>query len=207
MAMTRFQGTHSGGPNFAYELCAENGDAGAEIRPRPRPLGGGDSTAPSLCGATSRDPSPPRSERRGSRSARFVPLMAWPRPRSKLPLSARPRASLSVSSGRTISVWRRLVAGGGGRANRKTLVGCGSPETGTEFSSWIPKLSSPAVPTIGEIWLASRSWRKAIGVGQKRARSPFGARQRRRQKPVICEPATSGSSGKASSSSPAGSRT
>ncbi len=79
-AISRDRATISGGPNFAYDLCAERS-------PRRRgpsstfPPGKSPSTAPSRSGPTRSIDSPPRSRPAGSVATRSWPATDWPRPR------------------------------------------------------------------------------------------------------------------------------
>ena len=80
-AISRFGGTTSGGPNFAYDLCVR------KITPEQREtldlstLAAWPSTAPSRCAPRRSSGSPRRSRPAASAARRFIPATAWPRPR------------------------------------------------------------------------------------------------------------------------------
>jgi amino acid adenylation domain-containing protein len=174
-AVSRYRATTSGGPSFAYELCARRGPAAAAA--------GLDLSSWSLafCGAE-----PVRADTLERFAAAFAPLGF--RSTSFYPCYGLAEATLFVSGGRCgeaprVRAWSaRGLAQGDGRPaapgeEGRELVSCGGAFGQTHIAVVDPASAAPCPPgRIGEVWIAGPSvaggyWGRAEESGET-----FGAR-------------------------------
>ena len=168
------EATISGGPNFAYELCAR------KITEEQRIALDLSSWRLAYDGAE-----PVRADTLKRFAAAFASCGF--RPNFFYPCYGLAEATLIVSGGlvkdepilRTIQVselehnHNGVVGTPDRRVNLRTLVGCGHAVADTKIVIVNPvSLTACAPDEVGEIWVSAPAWPKAIGTGLRKRRSP-----------------------------------
>jgi acyl-CoA synthetase (AMP-forming)/AMP-acid ligase II len=169
--MTKFGGTHSGGPNFGYDLCVRRVTAeqmvGLDLRRWASAYNGAE---------------PVRSETLRRFTEHFTP--AGFRARQFYPCYGMAEATLIISGGRiedepvtfladSDALGRHhVVEARAGSERARAIVGCGRPWLGTRVEIVEPESRRRCQSeTVGEIWVAGPSvargyWRQAKATGE-----------------------------------------
>lgn len=156
-AMSRYHATNTGAPNFAYELCTQ------KVTPEQR-----DSLDLSSLRVAFNGAEPIRYETIRKFAEYFAPCGL--RPGALYSAYGLAEATLKVTTGdtnvayttRTVDIaaleQNRVVTvadAPGARSDRKTLVGCGKPSSGTHVRIVDPETMTRCEPArVGEIWVA-----------------------------------------------------
>ena len=198
-ALSRYQGTHSAAPSFAYDLCVR------KTTPEQRAALDLRRWHISFNGA---EPISPRSLMRFAQA--FAP--AGLRAGTLFPCYGLAEATLLASSGRAQerqvirSFRRRSVEGGRAESAREgdddaaLVVGCGASIDEQRIAIVDQETRAPREEGgVGGIWLSGPSVAAGTGTGPVRPRRPSAPRWATRP-PASCEPGTSAFSSAASSS-------
>ncbi len=184
-ALSRYRGTHSAAPSFAYEACVEKVTAeqkrDLDLRHWAAAVNGAEpvrkATIDRFCEAFE----PCGFDRRA-----FCP--AYGLAESTLKVTAEQRGNgphlLSVLAA---DLERRIVTPAqSGEVGARTVVGCGWPEGDTEVVIVDPETSSACPPArIGEIWVASASVAQGYWNRPEESELTFGARLPGRETPFL----------------------
>jgi acyl transferase domain-containing protein/surfactin synthase thioesterase subunit len=162
-AISRYRGTVSGGPNFAYELCVRRVEAGADLT--------GLDLSSWVCAFNGAEPI------RGETMARFADTFApygFQRSAS-FPCYGLAEATL-IASGEHTDVPRLLRREGAVKGKPQSFVGCGRAVDGLRIAIVDPSTRSQ-VPegAEGEIWLSGPSVAKGYWRREDATRDTFGA--------------------------------
>ena len=155
-ALTRYRGTHSAAPNFAYDLCVR------KVRPEDRAALDLSSWRVAVNGAE-----PVRAETlerfartfgpSGFRRSAFAPGYGLAEATLKVTATRVDEGPL-VSSFSTAALERGVVAPPSSPEDARELVACGSTADGRHVAIVDPERGAPAAPdAIGEIWVSGPS--------------------------------------------------
>ena len=175
-ALSRYRGTHSAGPNFAYEWCVE------KVTPEQKRDLDLHHWAAAVNGA---EPVRSKSIERfcdafepcGFDQRAFTP--AYGLAEATLKVTAEPRGNGPYLRSVRVADLERgvLTPASAGEDGTRTLVGCGRAEMSTEVVIVDPETSSPCPPSrIGEIWVASTSVARGYWNRPEESELTFGAR-------------------------------
>ena len=118
--MSRFRGTTSGGPDFAYRLCVQKVTDAESFAARFRRAGKWRSRAPSRCARRRSPRSPPASRRRVSGAKLLYPTYGLA------------ESTLIVTGSRPLTPW--VTTRADSDANARPQVGCGAALEGMEIA-------------------------------------------------------------------------
>jgi acyl-CoA synthetase (AMP-forming)/AMP-acid ligase II len=204
-AISRYGGTTSGGPNFAYELCArklgEEEKAGLDLSRWEVAYNGAEPVRPATLERFTA-----AFASCGFRRTAFYPCYGLAEATlfaAGGDLPAGPRATSFDAAGLAFGQARPATSG----ATARELAACGHPWLEQELAIVDPE-TRRKLPAgeVGEIWIGGPNVAPATGLARRRARRSSGRLPRTAPGP-ICAPATSASCRRASCSSPAGART
>ena len=175
-AISQFSGTHSGGPNFAYEYCVRKTSVAQRSSLNLR------SWRMASCGAE-----PIRKETVEKFIASFQPYGF--RPEAFHPGYGLAECTLMVSvksqfdvprweelNGKALGMGTILAASSHDLSSPRTIVGCGRVSPNTRIEIVNPHTQVPCVPLeIGEIWVASPSVARGYWSRPEDTKETFGA--------------------------------
>lgn len=156
-ALTRYRGTHSGAPNFAYQLCLERSDqaeiAGLDLSCWQVAVNGAEPIRPTTLKAFAESFAP-----YGFRWNTFSPGYGLAESTLKV-CSVRHGESPEVVSVEGAALARyRVVETPENSSDTRILVGCGSPILDTNLQIVDPETLKPcSADCVGEIWISSSS--------------------------------------------------
>ena len=199
-AISRYRGTISGGPDFAYRLCSERGPGECDRRPRPRQLGHRLFRCRADPARHAGRASPRRSRPAGFRARSFFGCYGLAEATLLVTAVGRGNGTPRQACDAAALALHRLRPGDGA-----VLVGSGRPLPDHEVRVVEPLAATPLRGRRGSARSGSRgrAWPRGTGASPRPRPQPSS----RRTGGPGCAPAISASCTRASSTSPAGSRT